>query len=390
MVASNIPLPCRTDAFPTELTGASKWVVWRLEGRSKVPYCPQSPERKASVTDPRCWGTFDAAKAAYETREFSGLGYVLDGTGTAGVDLDDCVSDGVIDDAAFALLRRIGCQYIEISPSGTGLRGLGYARSGAGARGCIDGVSTELYTDGRYLTITGHCVQNGALAELTGWDDVWSKVKGRPTEESEDTDSRSSVSSVSSVGNSKYPTECIPTKVGQRHRCLFQLARVLKARYPLADASDMLPQVTDWHKSVVSVIGTKDFDITWAEFKASWSRVKFAHGEAILQQALKHLPDVPDRFQRPDYSPRQLHLIQICLALQRHACDEPFFLSCRIAGQLLNVHFTDAGTLLRGLVEDGILLVVKPGTRRLAQRYRVCPIPSTLEGRTGGIGSLKN
>lgn len=53
--------------------------------------------------------------------------------------------------AALGLLDRVGCKYIELSPSGTGLRGFGYGDNITGRRGQLDGVNVELYASKRYL-----------------------------------------------------------------------------------------------------------------------------------------------------------------------------------------------------------------------------------------------
>jgi putative DNA primase/helicase len=109
------------DAIPSELRELNQWVLWRYEERdgkpTKVPYQPASPNRKASTTDPSTWGTFEDAIAA----EAEGVGFVFTPDDPfAGVDLDDCVTDGVIHPDALALVRQLD-SYTELNPSGTGL-----------------------------------------------------------------------------------------------------------------------------------------------------------------------------------------------------------------------------------------------------------------------------
>ena len=47
--------------IPAEFVECEQWVVWRAEARdervTKVPYRPGAPQLKASVDDPRSWGT---------------------------------------------------------------------------------------------------------------------------------------------------------------------------------------------------------------------------------------------------------------------------------------------------------------------------------------------
>ena len=145
-----------------ELGRLSQWVLWRYETRddkrTKVPYA--APGRKAAVDNPHSWTTYDRARAA--AAEFDGLGFVFTGTAYCGIDLDHCVDDaGTVESWARAIVQRFN-SYTERSPSGRGLhiwiRGQlpgeqrGRRRNGLGPTGA-GGV--ELYSTGRYFTITG-------------------------------------------------------------------------------------------------------------------------------------------------------------------------------------------------------------------------------------------
>jgi primase-polymerase (primpol)-like protein len=156
--------------IPCELRAITRWVVWRAEVRgggkpTKVPYRTDLPETKASVTDPDTWGTFEQAEAAFHDGDRTGIGLVLDGSDNlAGVDIDGCrdAGTGEIDARALALLERSGAAYVEVSPSGTGLRAFGYAPPlETGASGTLDGLRVELYSKGRYLTLTGRTIKPG-------------------------------------------------------------------------------------------------------------------------------------------------------------------------------------------------------------------------------------
>jgi primase-polymerase (primpol)-like protein len=100
-----------------------------------------------------------------------GVGFVLNGDGIVGVDLDKCVTDTTPAPAAMDLMNRIGCTYIEYSPSGTGLRGFGYGESLDGKRkkGVFAGLNVELYATARYLTVTGRSIVQGPLKPLPGF-----------------------------------------------------------------------------------------------------------------------------------------------------------------------------------------------------------------------------
>jgi len=165
----------------------------------------------------------------------------------------------------------------------------------------------------------------------------------------------------------------IPPTVGQRNRCLFALARHLKATMPDATLAELRVIVKEWHALALPTIGTADFAESWGDFARAFEKVRLPEG-ALMAALLKDvdadpLPDgVPD-----DYEPRALRLVRICGRLQREAGNEPFYLSARTAGGLLDVHFTNAANLLCALVADGVLDRVNWGTwkDRRASEYRM-------------------
>lgn len=173
------------DKIPQALRDEKRWVVWATEGPAgakptKVPYDPTLRNTRAKVNDPGTWGTFEQAVAAYEESEggYTGIGIMLDGTGLVGIDLDNCVVDGKIDPAAQMLLDSIGATYIEQSPSGTGLRAFGYAENLPGGLNRVyNGLKVELYSDRRYLTVTGHHVENGPVGPLVGFGELAERIR---------------------------------------------------------------------------------------------------------------------------------------------------------------------------------------------------------------------
>jgi len=352
--------------FPKELQRHDQWVVWKGQ---KILYDPNRLNSKANVNDPYSWGSFKQADAAYSEGGWLGVGFVLTGNGIAGVDLDKCVIDGQPNKDALQLMADLDPPYVEISPSGNGLRAFGFSnQSITGARGQLNGLSVELYTKGRYLTLTGHTIKNEPLSVLTGFEALAEKIRRRPTE---DTESNTSVSSVSSVGGHfSFPVSTVPTGVGQRHRAIFELARWLKGTEPNATRQRQHEVVKVWHTLHLPVIGTKDLSTSWADFRNAWERVKQPYG-ATLAKCLSTLPNAPDVAALSDYGPKAIHLAQICLALQARAGDSPFFLSSRIAGQLIGYHFTDAAALLRCFVHEGWLELVKAGAGSRASRYKL-------------------
>lgn len=177
-VASQVPaaLSVNLDNIPDELKSLRRWVCWAYEDGRKLPKIAGS-SRNASVKNPSAWTSFEQAAKAYATGRYSGIGIVLDGDGLVGVDLDKCVVNGVPDPAALAHMASVGCEYVELSPSGTGLRGFGYASNlNSGQAGIVDGVKVELYSTLRYMTLTGHVLRNGPLVPLHGFHALADRV----------------------------------------------------------------------------------------------------------------------------------------------------------------------------------------------------------------------
>jgi hypothetical protein len=349
-----------------ELKRYDQWVVWK---DGKVPYDPTRPNTKGNVADNCTWGSFYQAEAAYSEGGWLGIGFVLTGNGIAGVDLDNCVVDGIPKKEAVKLLADLDAAYIEYSPSGNGLRAFGFAKNlDKGVNGQLDGLSVELYSDKRYLTVTGHAIKNEPLRDLNSFHDFAKKIRRKLTE---DTDSNSSVSSVSSVSTvMDFPVGAIPFAVGQRHRALFELARWVKGREPDATRDRQLEIVKCWHSKFLHIIGTKEFEASWTDFRYALLRVEKPYG-ATLQSCLSNLPPPPDIPELNWYGLKALHLMRICMALQTHQGIEPIYLSCRTAGELIDYNHTDTARLFQIFVSEGWLTEVKRGVGLRATRYKL-------------------
>ena len=165
------PLAFEPGAVPDTLRDRDQWVVWRYEWKpdreewTKIPIDVDTGDFGSS-TDARTWNAFADALAYHEepATDTDGVGFVVsDDDLLVGIDLDDCrdPDTGEIDAWARDLLESVPT-YAEVSPSGTGLRafGLGFVPDG-GNRGDIDGAEghLEIYDSGRYLTVTGHAVE---------------------------------------------------------------------------------------------------------------------------------------------------------------------------------------------------------------------------------------
>lgn len=137
------------------MTSADRWV--RRDAR-KVPLTRTGTA--ASSIDPTTWTSYKFAAASSAG---IGLGFML-GDGFACIDLDHCLIAGIPTDAAAQFLEAYQGHHIEVSPSGDGLHIWGTAEPGPGTvRNRDDGLHVERYSADRYITVTGHVFQRGAL-----------------------------------------------------------------------------------------------------------------------------------------------------------------------------------------------------------------------------------
>jgi len=165
----------------------------------------------------------------------------------------------------------------------------------------------------------------------------------------------------------------LPEQFGQRHRCLFEFARRLKAIQDLADADiqSLKPCVREWHIAALPCIGTKPFEETWLDFAEGWGKVKYAAGKEpvmkIYKQSLaKPLPAEAERYEQPELQ----RLVGLCRELQSVSGTEPFFLTGRAAAKLIGVSHPQAARWLRLLVLDEVIKLERLGKRHHASEYR--------------------
>lgn len=154
----------RRDSVPTELTVRPRWLLWRRElvnGRlTKVPY--QRSGRRASSTDPATWCTWDKVQIAFDRGGYAGVGFIVNGDGVAGVDLDHCYYGGRITIPEIAGFVQLLDTYCEISPSGDGLRLFLFGKLPSKGRklGDVEMYDGVPHEDGRlrnrFLSITGN------------------------------------------------------------------------------------------------------------------------------------------------------------------------------------------------------------------------------------------
>lgn len=124
--------------IPEYLKNQKRWVNWRalaVRGKdgvkiTKPPVCGGTGEF-ASLNKPDTFGTFDDVLSTLNTQpnKYSGITFMLDKDcdDTVGIDIDHCIKyadDGTYTLSPFALhfIGAFYMTYIEVSPSGTGIR----------------------------------------------------------------------------------------------------------------------------------------------------------------------------------------------------------------------------------------------------------------------------
>ena len=169
--------PCALNdgSVPASLRSIARWVTWRKghtkeNGKfAKVPIAATSG-KPVNANDARNWLTFDDAVMAYRRGQCSGIGVALspdpvliDGQQRhlVAVDLDHV---GGRMPWAEQIWLRLDKPYVEVSPSGDGLRML--ALSDTPIKGGNAGNGRELYGSGRFVTVTGRAAR-GRLKDAT-------------------------------------------------------------------------------------------------------------------------------------------------------------------------------------------------------------------------------
>ncbi|NUQ60906.1 MAG: bifunctional DNA primase/polymerase [Pirellulales bacterium] len=166
---------------------------------------------------------------------------------------------------------------------------------------------------------------------------------------------------------------CIPPGPNNRHKCLFRLARELKAVPEVAglQAAALETVLKEWHCLSLPYIGTKDFATSWLEFCVAWERVRYPAGVSPVADAWEAAVAAGAPPEVASWDNPQLGLLAaLCRELQRLQGDRPFYLDASTAGNLVGVDRTIAWRWLRGLASAGILELVRSGSRGRANEYR--------------------
>jgi putative DNA primase/helicase len=158
------------EKIPQYLKDNGQFCNWRYELRdgsqTKVPYM-SGTKRKANVDDPTTFVAFDTAASA---TGYDGIGIRVSDK-IVGIDLDHCIVDGKLLSWAQEIVDRFKVTYIEISPSGEGIRIFCLLPSGFvydTQTYYIKKGNIEVYIPGhtnRFLTITGNAISEAPVTE---------------------------------------------------------------------------------------------------------------------------------------------------------------------------------------------------------------------------------
>jgi hypothetical protein len=153
------------------------WVVWRWRraknGWTKPPFKAALPSQNATNNDPATWASYqDAVEALHGKALLDGIGFALPDTKFDVVDLDHCrdPDSGEVDAWARKWLDAANGTYVEVTPSGEGLRIIGLGEGEKAHRkfkvaGARKDAAVEIYRNcERYITVTG--LQVGSASAL--------------------------------------------------------------------------------------------------------------------------------------------------------------------------------------------------------------------------------
>jgi hypothetical protein len=368
------------DFIPEILKLRPNWVLWKRTKQGKKPPYSGKTGKPIDITDSEVGVTFEQAfQKLTQSGRFDGVGLILNGDGLVGIDIDDCLQDETAALDAVDFLTAVGCKYIELSPSGKGLHGLGLSNSViAPAVGQFKSAKVEVYATKRYLTVTGHLVggfpENGQIVNMPLLGDLAKDVRRKPptqvthvTQDSQETND-SNASAPERRVLCELPEVCIPLGFGTRNRTIFQLARYLKGVMPEATEDDLYPILVAWFNTYINRFRTKELEVSWADFLSAWESVASPFG-STLQAILSNPKTVPDWMRSHRFGKKGDELLTVCVTLSAHHAPKPFFLSARQASELIDLHFTDCAKLLKRFVASGYLTAAQESTRTEATSY---------------------
>jgi hypothetical protein len=150
--------------IPVELRARDQWVCWRYQKTrdsrwTKVPF--DADGTPASSIDATTWTSIHRVMGAYHEESADGVGFVVSADDDiVAVDLDHCFDRNGRKGEPWAIevIQKLQ-SYSEFSPSGEGIRIFIRGKLPNASSGRKKG-NIEIYSAGRYLTVTGHRLKN--------------------------------------------------------------------------------------------------------------------------------------------------------------------------------------------------------------------------------------
>lgn len=157
--------------------------------------------------------------------------------------------------------------------------------------------------------------------------------------------------------------DTLPTGPGERNRCVFELARELKALPNLdgCDTAQLRPIVREWHAKALPFIRTRPFEETWSDFCVAWDRVEYPADQIPLDAALAQAKADPPPEAAKYEQPALRLLVGVCYWLAQKKPSGVFYLSVRAAAGMLGVKTMTVWRWLKMLCVDRVLDVVEKG-----------------------------
>lgn len=154
--------------IPQELRKLNRWVCWNIEERKNKPTkVPKNPKTggNAMANNSDTWGSFRLVVERCKKDKFLGVGFMFNGDGLLGVDIDNCrnADTGDLTDEAKDIIDTLG-SYTEISASGKGVHIICKGKLPEGKRRCGN---VEMYETLRFFIMTGDVLIDKGIEERT-------------------------------------------------------------------------------------------------------------------------------------------------------------------------------------------------------------------------------
>lgn len=210
---------------PEEMKGKRAWV--NADDGSKRPLYQSLP---VSVSDPRDWTSFSRAVANVEDGFNDYVGFVFDGSGIVGIDIDKGFDeDGLITDLGYDIVTLCHST-TEISKSGRGFHI--YLKGTLPFNGANNHDGVEIYSVGRFFIYTGRTIFYPDLIEnQQAIDEVVRKYFPEETRKTEGgSHGPCQYQPVRKFVNGKIVTTYPPIHEGFRNQAMASLAGQYKSR----------------------------------------------------------------------------------------------------------------------------------------------------------------